>query len=105
MGENKANVAPAAEVHPFIKARRRAENHSDVESGPTDEARERSTPSLRALTLYQVLGLCSTLLITVVTTIIILFKSIFNEAFLRDVSTALQQRIMMRIEGERNEKM
>ena len=105
MGEIKSSVAAAAEVQQFIKARRRAENQSDVEAECVDGARERSTPSLRLFTLHQVLGLCSMLFITVVTTIIILFKSIFNKDFLRDVSTALQQRIMTRIEGERNEKM
>ena len=66
MGEIKSSVAAAAEVQPFIKARRRAENQSDVEAECADGARERSTPSLRALTLHQVLRLCSKLFITVV---------------------------------------
>ena len=76
MAENKSSLAAAAEVQPFIKARRRAENQSDVEAECADGARERC---LRVLTLHQVLGLCSTLFITVVTTIIILFNSILTK--------------------------
>lgn len=69
-----------------------------VEEGGLENDRQRT--SLRAMTIYQVLGLCSSLLITVVTTIIFLFKGIFNEEFIKEMSSTLQSRIMAKLSGQ-----